>query len=145
MARFAAWILPYGAALWLIGRLSGGAPRFLWFLFWVSFIPVVGYYIFRLGAYLRRYILWHLRRRLILTYFFVGVVPIGLILLLVLIAVLIVNGQFASFLVVSKLNDRVDELEQLSQLLARHAERSPATSVNLMKNGPTSLSERRKR
>jgi len=128
MARFAAWILPYGAALWLIGRLSGGAPRFLWFLFWVSFIPVVGYYIFRLGAYLRRYILWHLRRRLILTYFFVGVVPIGLILLLVLIAVLIVNGQFASFLVVSKLNDRVDELEQLSQLLARHAERSPATS-----------------
>jgi phosphoserine phosphatase RsbU/P len=128
MVRFAVWIVAYGAVLWLVDRFSGGAPRFLWFLFWVTFIPVVAYYIFRLVAYLRRYVLWHLRRRLILTYFFVGVVPIGLILLLVLIAALILNGQFASFLVVSKLNDRVDELEQLAQLVARHAERSPATS-----------------
>lgn len=128
MARFAAWIVSYGAAVWLLDRFSGGAPRFLWFLFWVGFIPVLGYYIFRLGAYLRRYVLWHLRRRLILTYFFVGVVPIALILLLVLIATLILNGQFASFLVVSKLNDQIDELEQLAQLVARHAERSPETS-----------------
>lgn len=128
MARFAAWIFAYGAALSLADRFSSGAPRLLWFLFWVTFIPVVAYYIFRLGALLRRYVLWHLRRRLILTYFFVGVVPIALILLLVLIAALIVNGQFASFLVVSKVNDRVDELEQLAQLAARHAERSSATS-----------------
>ena len=128
MGRLSAWILSYGAALWLADRFSGGAPRLLWLIFWVTFIPVVAYYVFRLSALLRRYVLWHLRRRLILTYFFVGVVPIALILLLVLIAVLIVNGQFASFLVVSKLNDRVDELEQLAQLGARHAERSDATS-----------------
>ena len=128
IARFAAWILAYGFALWLVDEFFGGTPRFFWFLFWVTFIPAAAYYVFRLGTHLRHYVLWHLRRRLILTYFFVGVVPIGLVVLLVLIAALILSGQFASFLVVSKLNDRVDELAELAQLVGRHAEQSTANS-----------------
>jgi phosphoserine phosphatase RsbU/P len=123
MARFGVWVLAYGLALWLVDRFSAGAPDSLWSLFWLASIPVAAYYLFRLLRLLRRHILWHLRRRLILTYFFVGVVPIGLILLLVLTATFILNGQIASFLVLSRLRDRAAQLGRLAAVLARHGER----------------------
>jgi sigma-B regulation protein RsbU (phosphoserine phosphatase) len=118
------WVLAYGLALWLVNRFSGDVPGFLWFLFWVSFLFVAGYYAVRLLKVVTRTLLWHLRRRLILTYFFVGVVPIVLILLMVLAAGFILNGQLASFLVLSRLRDHADQLERLSALLARHGEHS---------------------
>src|ERR1051326_444154 len=99
MARFSVWVLAYGLALWLVGRFSAGAPGSLWGLFWLAPIPLGAYYLFRLFKLVRRYFLWHLRRRLILTYFFVAVVPIALIVLLIGIAALILNGPFASYLV----------------------------------------------
>jgi phosphoserine phosphatase RsbU/P len=124
VTRFAVWVLAYGLALWLVNRFSGSVPGFLWFLFWVSFLFVAGYYAVRLLKVVTRTLLWHLRRRLILTYFFVGVVPIVLILLMVLAAGFILNGQLASFLVLSRLSDHADQLERLSALLARHGEHS---------------------
>ena len=122
VARFTVWVLAYGLALWLVDRFSGAVPGFLWFLFWVSFLFVSGYYFVRLLKIITRTLLWHLRRRLILTYFFVGVVPIVLILLMVMAAGFILNGQLASFLVLSRLRDRADQLERLGALLARHGE-----------------------
>src|SRR5215469_1487169 len=122
VARFAVWVLAYGFALWLVNRFSGAVPGFLWFLFWVSFLFVAGYYAVRLIKTVTRTTLWHLRRRLILTYFFVGVVPIMLILLMVLAAGFILNGQLASFLVLSRLRDHTDQLERLTALLTRHGE-----------------------
>ncbi len=122
VARFTVWVLAYGLALWLVDRFSGGVPGFLWFLFWVSFLFVAGYYAIRLLKTVTRTLLWHLRRRLILTYFFVGVVPIVLIVLMVLAAGFILNGQLASFLVLSRLRDHTDQLERLATLLARHGE-----------------------
>ncbi|HEY6291655.1 MAG TPA: SpoIIE family protein phosphatase [Terriglobia bacterium] len=128
MARFGVWVLAYGIALWLVSRLSGGVSGFLWFLFWITFIPVAGYYFFRLLGFVRRHLLWHLRRRLILTYFFVAVVPIGLLLLLAGIAAFFLNGQLASFLVVTRLQNRVSELSQLGRLTAQHAQHSANAS-----------------
>ena len=128
MARFGVWVMAYGIALWLVDRFSAGAPGSLWFLFWVAAIPVGVYYLFRLFGVARRYFLWHLRRRLILTYFFVAVVPIALIVLLIGIAALILNGQFASYLVLSRLHERVDRLDQAGQVIARYAERSAKAS-----------------
>lgn len=133
VARFAVWVLAYGLALWLVSRFSGSVPGFLWFLFWVSFLFVAGYYVIRLLRFVTRTLLWHLRRRLILTYFFVAVVPIGLILLLVLTASFILNGQLASFLVLSRLRDRTADLERLAAVLVRHGEHfskpTPAATV----------------
>ena len=86
------------------------------------------YYFFRLFGSIRRYFLWHLRRRLILTYFFVAVVPIGLIVVLIGIAALILNGQFASYLVLSRLHERIDRLDQVGQVIARYADRSAKSS-----------------
>jgi phosphoserine phosphatase RsbU/P len=124
MARFTVWVVAYGLALRLVEQFSGGPPALLWVIFWLAVIPAGGYYLFRLGGVLRRNLLWHLRRRLILTYFFVAVVPIALILLLIGIAAFILNGQLASFLVVSRLQDRAALLQQLAMLVGRHAEHS---------------------
>ena len=128
IARFGVWVLAYGIALWIVNRVSGGVSGFLWFLFWISFIPVAGYYFVRLFGFLRRHLLWHLRRRLILTYFFVGVVPIALLLLLAGIATFFLNGQLASFLVVTRLQNRVGQLSQLGLLTSEHAQHSPGAS-----------------
>jgi len=128
IARFGVWVLAYGITLWIVNRVSGGVSGFLWFIFWISFIPVAGYYLLRLLGFVRRHLLWHLRRRLILTYFFVGVVPIGLLLLLILIAAFVLNGQLASFLVVTRLQNRVGELSQLGLLTSQHAQHSRSVS-----------------
>jgi phosphoserine phosphatase RsbU/P len=131
MARFTLWVVAYGAALWLVDRFSrAGAPGALEVLFWVAAIPCAFYYLIRLFKILRRYLLWHLRRRLILTYFFVAVVPIALLLLLVGIAAFFLNGQLASFLVVSRLQNRVNELHELGLVISHHGEHMPRRSAD---------------
>src|SRR6516225_9778250 len=118
MVRFATWVSAYGAALWVVGRFQGGVPSLLWFVFWVTFIPVVIYALLRLGKLVKRRILWRLRWRLLVTYVFIAVVPILLIVGLVAVGGYIINGQFASFLVSSKLHDRADQLRQVSHGLS---------------------------
>jgi sigma-B regulation protein RsbU (phosphoserine phosphatase) len=122
MVRFATWVSAYGVALWVVGRVQGGVPDLLWFVFWVTFIPVVVYAFLRLGKLVKRKILWRLRWRLMVTYVFIAVVPILLILILAGLGGYIINGQFASFLVSSKLHDKADQLGQVSHALAHQAD-----------------------
>jgi phosphoserine phosphatase RsbU/P len=121
MARFTAWVLAYGAALVLIGLLQGGVAGSLRFLFWIAFIPSAIYYALRLVTVFRQRVLWSLRRRLIVTYIFIAIVPILLIVGLVYIAAAIINGQFAAFLVASRLQERSDELRQLNRAVVHEA------------------------
>ncbi len=129
MARFAVWIAAYGAALWLVNRFTrAGAPGPLWFLFWIAFLPIAVYYLFRLTGFVKRRVLWRLRRRLIVTYVFIAVVPILLILTLVGLGAYILDGQFASFLVASKLRNRADQLQQLDRVVIHQADHFRATT-----------------
>jgi len=128
MARFGVWVVAYGAALRAVDLFTAGAPGLLWFFFWVAIIPVGFHYFMRLIRYIRERVLWRLRRRLIVTYLFIAVVPILLIVLLVGIGAYIINGQFASFLVALKMHDRVDQLQQLAEVSAREAHLTPQLS-----------------
>jgi len=101
MARFAVWVAAYGAALWIVGRTTGGIP-WLWFLFWAACAPPFFHYLVRLVRFLKNKLLWRLRRRLAVTYVFIAVVPIGLIIFLVGLGGYILHGQLASYLVASK-------------------------------------------
>jgi sigma-B regulation protein RsbU (phosphoserine phosphatase) len=121
MARFTVWVLAYGAALWSVDQLSGGAPAALWVLFWLAAITSGVYYLGRLGAFIRRHLLWRLRRRLIVTYVFIAIVPIVLIVFLVGLGIYIVNGQFAAFLVARNLREHFDELQQVNRAVAHEA------------------------
>jgi sigma-B regulation protein RsbU (phosphoserine phosphatase) len=118
MARFTVWVLAYGAALWSVDRLSSGAPGLLWALFWLTLIISGGYYLGRLAGFIRRHVLWRLRRRLVVTYLFIAFVPIFLIVFLVWLAIFIINGQFAAYLVASNLRERFDQLQQINRAVA---------------------------
>jgi sigma-B regulation protein RsbU (phosphoserine phosphatase) len=123
LARFAAWVLAYGSVLWVVGRLTraGGIPGLFWFVFWVGAIVSGVYYLARLLRFIRSRVLWSLRRRLIVAYILIGVVPISLILVLVLLGVFITNGQLAAFLVVHRLRDHFDEIEQVNRVVLHEA------------------------
>jgi len=128
MARFAFWMLAYGLALWLVDRLGGGVPGPLWLLFWIALFISGGYYFGRLIGFVRARLLWRLRRRLIVTYLFIAVVPIVLIIILVLIKDFLNSGQFAAFLVALKLRDRAEQLQQITRVVGHEMHMSQAKS-----------------
>jgi sigma-B regulation protein RsbU (phosphoserine phosphatase) len=124
MARFAAWVLAYGGALWLTERLmrsSGGAPGLLWFVFWVALVVAAAYYFVRFVRFIRERVLWRLRSRLIVTYLFIALVPIILIFVLIAIGAFILNGQLAAYLLASKLREHFAELEQVNRVVLHEA------------------------
>ena len=121
MARFTVWVLAYGAALWSVDQLAGGAPTALWVLFWIAAVVCGVYYLGRLLAFTRHRLLWRLRRRLIVTYVFIAIVPIVLILVLAGLGAFILNGQFAAYLVASNLREHFDELQQVNRVVAHEA------------------------
>ncbi len=124
LARFTAWVLAYGAALWTADRLtrsSGGVPGLLWFVFWVCALVSGVYYLTRLSRYIRFRFLWRLQRRLVVAYILIGVVPICLIFALIFLGAFIINGQFAAFLVRLRLQDHVDEIEQVNRVVLHEA------------------------
>ncbi len=121
MARFTVWLGAYGVALWLVDRFGGSVPGLWWFLFWVLFVPSAVYYLFRFGKFGRDRMLWRLRRRLIVTYVFIAVVPILLILAMVGLKDFLINGQFAAFLVAWKIRDHSEKLQELNRSVAHMA------------------------
>ena len=133
MARFTALVLVYGAALAAADLFSTGAPRLWWFLFWIALIVAGVSYLVRLIEFVRHRLLWRLRRRLIVTYVFIAVVPIFLILLLGALGAFIINGQFAAFLVTLRLRNHADELAQLNRVVVHEVHQSsPARAPDLL-------------
>ena len=137
LARFTAWVLAYGAALWTADRFTrpaGGVPLLLWLLFWMCAAVSGVYYLARLVLFVRTRLLWRLRRRLVVAYVLIGVVPITLILALVVLGAYIINAQFAAYLVVLRLRDHFDEIEQVNRVVLRQArlgnEKSPSAMLD---------------
>ena len=138
LARFTAWVLAYGAALWVADRFTratGGVPGLLWFVFWVCALVSGVYYLVRLLRFIRTRLLWRLQRRLVVAYILIGVVPISLILVLVLLGAFIINGQFAAFLVVLRLRDHFDEIEQVNRVVLHEARYGGQKSPPAMLDG----------
>jgi len=136
MARFTAWIFAYGAVLWTVDRFihaTGGFNGFLWFVFWACAAVCGVYYLIRLLWFFRTRLFWRLLPRLVVAYILIGVVPISLILVLVFLGAFIINGQFAAFLVVQRLGDHFDEIEQINRVVLHEArfghEASPAAML----------------
>lgn len=73
----------------------------------------------RISRFAVKQMLWRLRNRLIVAYFFIAVVPIILITLLAGLAVALVGGQISIYLVTSELERRTASLRASIELLAR--------------------------
>jgi sigma-B regulation protein RsbU (phosphoserine phosphatase) len=93
---------------------------------WVRFLLFDAALLFCIVAFrgLRRKVLWRLRNRLIVTYMFIGVIPVVLLLVMAAITIYLFAGQFASFVVTSEINSQLRSMQAVnaafgSELAAR--------------------------
>src|SRR3984957_13825345 len=87
---------------------------------WVEFLGFLAAFLFCVLAFrwLRRRILWRLRNRLIVTYVFIGVIPVVLLLTLAFAAGYLFAGQFAGFLVTSELDSQMRGVEAANSAIS---------------------------
>ena len=93
------------------GTMLSGWAAFISFLF-VCFGCLLGL------RWLRRVMLWRLRNRLIVTYVFIGVIPVILLIAMALIAGYLFAGQFATYVAMSDLQSELQHLDATNRSLA---------------------------
>jgi sigma-B regulation protein RsbU (phosphoserine phosphatase) len=100
---------------------------------WLDAIDMVGslallfaiaYGLTRLAVWAKRRLLWRVRRKLILSYVFVGVVPALLVITFFLLAGLILAFNISSFLVTSRVRNLTDQAGFLAQTALLEVQRS---------------------
>lgn len=87
---------------------------------WATFVAVVfAFFVLSLIArWALRHLMWRLRRRLIVTYIFIGVIPIVLLLLMAGVGSYLAAGQFATYIALSDLQSASKHLEAANDALA---------------------------
>src|SRR5712691_289219 len=140
LARAACYFLGLDLLLFALQRLFG-----LWKVSWgqalsgwvgiLSFLVVV--LLTLLGIrWLKVKLLWRLRNRLIVTYVFIGVIPVVLVMAMASITIYLFAGQFANFIVTSELDSRLRSLQSVNgaianELAARLEHGQPAVAESL--------------
>jgi phosphoserine phosphatase RsbU/P len=138
MARIACYLFSLAAVFYLLQKLLGWfAPSWGEHLGgWVGFLIFVATVLFAILAFrwLKKRILWRLRNRLIVTYIFIGVIPVVLVATMGLVTIIGFAGQFASFLVNSEINAELRSLESanaaIANELATHIEKGDIPVAN---------------
>jgi hypothetical protein len=100
---------------WITGSAAGSKLSG-----WATFVTVV-FAFCALGLTFRwatRHLMWRLRHRLIVTYIFIGVIPIVLLLLMAGIGSYLLAGQFATYIAISNLQSELQHLEAANDALA---------------------------
>ena len=122
MARIASYFLGLGGVLWLLQRLLGlFAPSWGEHLGgWVSFLIFIAALLFSVLAFrwLKKKLLWRLRNRLIVTYVFIGVIPVVLLLTLGFVTLYLFAGQFSGFVVTSEIGSQLRSLEAVNAAIS---------------------------
>jgi sigma-B regulation protein RsbU (phosphoserine phosphatase) len=87
---------------------------------WVSFLSFVVAILFLVLAFrlLRSKILWRLRNRLIVTYVFIGVIPVVMLVVLALGSFYLFAGQFATFIVTTDLESELTSVDASNSAIA---------------------------
>jgi phosphoserine phosphatase RsbU/P len=153
-ARITVWLGIMCLLLWLANAAPGSSMGG-----WATFLTVV-FFFFALVQVCRwgyRPLLWRLRNRLIVTYLFIGVMPILLLLLMGGLAGYLFAGQVATYVAISDLHSELLHLQAANDALAAQLfpletsgklderiaaeftrasdERFPARTVNVLRNG----------
>ena len=89
---------------------------------WVTFLSVLAIVLLAIAGFrwLRSQLLWRLRNRLIVTYVFIGVIPVFLLVMISLITLYLLAGQFASFVVTSDITTHLHSMEAANRAIAHH-------------------------
>ena len=140
LARAACYFLGLDLLLFALQKFFG-----LWKVSWgqalsgwvgiLSFLVIV---LMTILAYrwLKARLLWRLRNRLIVTYVFIGVIPVVLVIAMASITIYLFAGQYANFVVTSELDSRLRSLQAANaaiahELAARLEHGQPATAESL--------------
>src|ERR1700722_17807651 len=99
---------------------------------WVGFLVFIAAVLFSILAFrwLKRRILWRLRNRLIVTYVFIGVIPVILLVAMAGFSLFLFAGQFASFVVISELNAQLRSVEAVNAAISNELAASLARGNN---------------
>jgi phosphoserine phosphatase RsbU/P len=87
---------------------------------WVSFLSFVVIVLFSILAFrwVKAKALWRLRNRLIVTYVFIGVIPVVMLLILATLSFYLFAGQFATFVVTTALDSELKSLDAANSAIA---------------------------
>jgi sigma-B regulation protein RsbU (phosphoserine phosphatase) len=122
VARVASYVLALDVLLFVLQQVGG------WFKLsfadslggWVSFLSLVAIILFLVLAFrwVKAKMLWRLRNRLIVTYVFIGVIPVVLLVALAIGSFYLFAGQFATFIVTTGLDSELVSLESANNAIA---------------------------
>ncbi len=122
------------AFTWTIEAAGGTLPPVLEAVDMVGSLALIfacAYGLTRLAFWARRRLLWRVRRKLILSYVFVGVVPVLLVITFFLLAGLLLFFNVSSYLVKSRIRSLIDQAQFLAQTTAVELQRSPTAGAAL--------------
>jgi sigma-B regulation protein RsbU (phosphoserine phosphatase) len=112
--------------VYVVALLLGRAPGFLLVIDTVASLALAigtGYFIYQLIVLAKRHLLWRVRRKLILSYVFIGFVPAILIVLFFLLSGFLLFYNFGSYLVQSRLRAIGEQARFLAQSTALEIQR----------------------
>ncbi|MGC1373636.1 MAG: SpoIIE family protein phosphatase [Candidatus Sulfotelmatobacter sp.] len=86
---------------------------------WIQFLAFDAALLFSISFFrvLKRKLLWRVRNRLIVTYVFIGVIPVVLLVLMAVITAYLFAGQFASFVVTSEIKSQLRSMQAMDAAL----------------------------
>ncbi len=131
---FKSWpgrLFPVSAALKIafgLLRIAGELPRFVGVLSSVATVGLivsVSWFAWRLFVLMKRRLLWRVRRRLILSYIFIGVVPSLLIMIFFLLGGLLIFMNISAYLFRDGYDAMVEDVKLATEAAASEMSRSP--------------------
>jgi phosphoserine phosphatase RsbU/P len=146
LARFASYLLGIDIAFGVLSRLFGALHVLPWaaatLAAWSSLLTFIVVVLLGILAlkWIRLHMMWRLRNRLIVTYMFIGVIPVVLLITMALIAGYLLAGQFATFIATNDIQSELDRLQSANSVLTsevaddlrQHVSR-PVISQNLLR------------
>jgi sigma-B regulation protein RsbU (phosphoserine phosphatase) len=124
-------ILALRGLLWLLKLVAGPREPYASLEVPVQLLLALalGYFIVRLIVLLRRDLLWRVRRRLVLSYVFLGVLPVGLLGLFFLAGGLLFAFEVGTYLFRQGANALVDETRIVARAVASDLERAQRRAI----------------
>jgi phosphoserine phosphatase RsbU/P len=123
VGRVASYVLALDVLLFVLQRAGGWLklPFAETLGGWVSFLSFVAILLLLVLAFrwVKAKMLWRLRNRLIVTYVFIGVIPVVLLVALAVGSFYLFAGQFATFIVTTGLDSELVSLESANNAIAQ--------------------------
>jgi phosphoserine phosphatase RsbU/P len=121
LARFTVYLVALDAIFHIVVRIAGPTSKVSNALSgWMSILNVIAAVLLVVLSFrwTKNNLLWRLRNRLIVTYMFIGVIPVVLILFIGFIAGYLFAGQFATFIATEAINEEVQALQHANTDIA---------------------------